>query len=318
MSEVVATIRRIDMIYNFMDKVDVLWKEGVRLLRFNLGKTTDYDVLIRDITAVKEKYSGMKVMIDIPYPGEKVRIRSNKSYDVRLGDCFFFCFNDNLCMDSLEPVRLSCRIDLALNDAVLYNDGEGMFTVIEKKDDGYVVEARGDFPMLDSKSISVKSPAKTTFSLKDITSVPMDYLALSFVESPEVIKEVKLLFRDAKIIAKIETLKGVENSRQIIDAADGIMIARGDLGLNVPVKDFFRIEKELAELAKERRKICYAATDIMQTMRNRFFPSRADINDFYNLMTLGVDGYVISLQLAVSDHVSNAFRYMKMMDERLQ
>lgn len=318
MSEVVATIRRIDKCYNFMNKVDVLWNEGVRLLRFNLGKSMDYDALTRDITAVKEKYSDIKVMIDIPYPGEKVRIRSNKSYDVHLGDCFFFCFNDNLCRDSLEPVRLSCRIDLTLNDTVLYNDGEGMFTVIEKKDDGYVVEASGDFPMLDSKSLSMKSPSKTAFSLNDIASVPMDYLALSFVESQEVIKEVKTLFQDAKIIAKIETLRGIENSRQIIDAADGLMIARGDLGLNVPIKDFFKIEKELADLAKEKRKICFVATDIMQTMRNRFFPSRADINDFYHLMTLGVDGYVISLQLAVSDHVSNAIRYMKMMDERLQ
>lgn len=318
MSEVVATIRRIDKCYNFMDRVDVLWKNGVRTLRFNLGKTMNYDELTKDIIAVKEKYLDLKIMIDVPYPGEKVRIRTNQSYDVCMGDRFFFGFYDDSETNSMDFIKLSCKIEMAVNDTVLYNDGEGMFTVLEKRDNGYVMEANGDFPMLDSKSLSMKSPSKTAFSLKDITTVPMDYLALSFVENPDEIQEVRSLFGDVKIIAKIETFTGARNSSLIIDAADGVMIARGDLGLNAPINSLFRIEKELAELAQEKGKICFAATDIMQTMRNRFFPSRADINDFSYLTTLCVNGYVISLQLAVSDHVATALKYMRVIDEQLQ
>lgn len=180
-----------------------------------------------------------------------------------------------------------------------------------------MVEANGNFIMLDSKSLSIKSENRSSFALDKITSVPMDYLALSFVEEPEVVNEVKTLFKGVKVIAKIETLIGVEKSEQILDSADGIIIARGDLGLNVPIRNLYRIEKKLADSAKEKGKICYAATDIMQSMRSRFFPSRADINDFFYLKTLDVDGYIISLQLAVSDNIRTTFRYMKMMDECL-
>lgn len=133
MSEVVATIRRIDKCYNLMNKVDILWNEGVKLLRFNLGKTMDYQTLTNDIAAIRERYLDMKIMIDIPYPGEKVRIRSDKSYDVQLGERYFFCCNEKHFMDtSYELIRLSCNIDLLVNDTLLYNDGEGMFTIIEK------------------------------------------------------------------------------------------------------------------------------------------------------------------------------------------
>ena len=115
-----------------------------------------------------------------------------------------------------------------------------------------------------------------------------------------------------------DIVAGARNSSRIVDVADGVMIARGDLGMNAPINSLFKIEKELAELAREKRKICFAATDIMQTMRNRFFPSRADINDFSYLTTLGVNGYVISLQLAVSDHIGAAIKYMRVIDEQLQ
>lgn len=315
MSEIVATIRRIDKCYGFMDRVAELYKNGVRTLRFNLGKTMSFDELTRDIIAVKERFQGMRIMIDVPYPGEKVRIRTDHSYDVHKGDSFYFGFEDE---DRANFIKLSCKLDLDIKDTVLYNDGEGMFTVLEKKENGYVMESNGDFSMLDSKSLSKKSASKTAFPIYDIEAVPMDYLALSFVEDAEEIREVRHVFKDVKIIAKIETLAGVRNSSVIMDEADGIMIARGDLGLNAPIHSLLKFENELAEMAQRKGKICFAATDIMQTMRNRFFPSRADITDFSYLASLGVDGYVISLQLAVSDNVSNAIKYMKMIDQRLQ
>lgn len=179
-------------------------------------------------------------------------------------------------------------------------------------------EANGDFSMLDSKSLSMKSTSKAAFTLNDIIGIPMDYLALSFVEDTNEIKGARSIFGDVKIIGKIETITGVKKCSQILEESDGVMIARGDLGLNAPINTLFAIEKELAGLAKEKGKVCYVATDIMQTMRNRFFPSRADINDFSYLTTLGLDGYIISLQLAVSEHIDTAIDYMRAIDDSLR
>lgn len=204
--------------------------------------------------------------------------------------------------------------DLCIGKKIIYDGGEGLFTITQKIDKNkYIVKSEGNFIMADGKSITYGESIKTNFDLNIVNIIKPDYIAFSFVDDLEELKQInsQICCSTCIKIAKIETQKSVNNIEPILENFDGIMIARGDLALNVEYTEFYDIQKKLAHYAKLHHSICYIATDIMQSFKTSFVPSRSDLNDLFFFKSLLTDGLILSLQLSISENINIAIECIK-------
>ena len=131
-----------------------------------------------------------------------------------------------------------------------------------------------------------------------------DYLAVSFAESGKQIQEMrKLLYpKKAKIIAKIETLKGIKKIDELIEASDGIMVARGDLGDNIPIEKLPIAQKHIITKCNRKKKMVITATEMLFSMINSKEPERAEVSDVANAVFDGSDALMLSEETAIGKY----------------
>lgn len=142
-----------------------------------------------------------------------------------------------------------------------------------------------------------------------------DFLALSFVENRENILEVKRMLQeygrsDMKIISKVESKTGVDNLDEIIEESDGIMVARGDLGVEVPVEFLPIIQKDMIRKCRENEKFVIVATEMLASMYTSSRPTRAEVTDISNAVFDGADAVMLSGESTVGQHPIEAVKYM--------
>jgi pyruvate kinase len=143
----------------------------------------------------------------------------------------------------------------------------------------------------------------------------VDYVALSYVSAASDIHELKeLMLKDGyltKIIAKIERQEALDNLSEIIDASDGIMIARGDLGLALPLEQLPFLERDIIAKCKEKNKFVIVATEMMLSMTEALSPTRAEVNDVATAVLLGADAVMLSEESARGKHPVETVTMMK-------
>ena len=142
-----------------------------------------------------------------------------------------------------------------------------------------------------------------------------DFIALSFVDSKENIREVKELLKqynreDMKIISKIESQTGIMNIKEIVDESDGIMVARGDLGVEIPIEKLPVIQKDIITYCREREKFVIVATEMLASMYESSRPTRAEVTDISNAVLDGADAVMLSGESTVGKHPIEAVQYM--------
>lgn len=142
-----------------------------------------------------------------------------------------------------------------------------------------------------------------------------DFIALSFVENRENIKQVKELLKlhgrtDMKIISKVESQAGVNNLEEIIAESDGVMVARGDLGVEVPIEYLPIIQKDMISKCREGEKVVIVATEMLASMYNSPRPTRAEVTDISNAVLDGADAVMLSGESTVGEHPVEAVSYM--------
>lgn len=148
---------------------------------------------------------------------------------------------------------------------------------------------------------------KIIVDIKDLKNIEwlknqkFDYLALSFTESAEQIRKIRKLI-DIKIIAKIETRKGVNNIREIIKEADGVMVARGDLGRHVPVEELPVFQKRIIRECNLKNKFVITATEMLLSMTKSKIPERAEVSDVANAVLDGSDALMLSEETAIGKY----------------
>lgn len=127
-----------------------------------------------------------------------------------------------------------------------------------------------------------------------------DYIAQSFVRSKNDIFKIRELVKDnIGLIAKIENREGIRNIDEIIDASDGIMIARGDMGVSIPIYEIPIIQKEIIKKCNRAGKFVITATQMLESMTDNFIPTRAEVNDVANAILDGSDYLMLSAETAV-------------------
>ena len=194
--------------------------------------------------------------------------------------------------------------------------------VIDKKNDFIVLKALGDGKIQDNKTINVPGVDLnldfiSEVDKKDITfaaSHACDYLALSFVNTKEDVIAAREIIKesggDACIISKIESHRGIKNIDEIIDESDGVMVARGDLGVEVPMEELPILQKNIIKKCREKGKFAIVATEMLASMYENPRPSRAEVSDVANAILNGTDCVMLSGETTIGKYPVPAVEIM--------
>ena len=195
--------------------------------------------------------------------------------------------------------------------------------VISKEEDGVTCRVVDGGILGNKKSLNVPGvhldiPFISEEDKKDIIYAANhdgNFLALSFVSTKEDVLEVKKILKeqnrdDMKIISKIESTTGIDNLDSIIEESDGIMVARGDLGVEVPMEQLPIYQKKIINKCRENGKICIVATEMLESMKKNYRPTRAEVSDVANAVLDGTDAVMLSGETTTGNHPIETVRYM--------
>jgi pyruvate kinase len=251
--------------------------------------------------------------------GPKIRVRRFKNSRVMLshGDTFF--------LDSSLPPGAgdekgvgvaydNLHRDVQADDILLLNDGQ-ITLQVEKVDDTRVhttVLVGGvlsDHKGINRQGGGLSAPALTEKDRDDIkfaAETGMDFVAVSFVRNAEDVEEARALFEAAggtgKVIAKIERVEALDHFDAIIDAADVIMVARGDLGVEMGYAELTGMQKRIIRRTRHKNKVVITATQMMESMINNPIPTRAEVSDVANAVMDGTDAVMLSAETAIGEY----------------
>ena len=300
---------------------------GVNVFRVNFSHA-DYDDVkerIRQIREINEE-RGYNVAILADLQGPKLRVGVMKEgVEVKAGDAFVFTTEE--CEGTKEKAFMTYKRfpkDVKVGEQILVDDGKLLFEVISTDKDKEVVTKVIIGGALKSKkgvnlpNTNISLPALTDKDKKDATFAleqEVDWIALSFVRTPEDLRILRDLIKQKSryrvpVIAKIEKPEAVENIDALIPYCDGLMVARGDLGVEVPMQDVPLIQKMLVRRAKEARIPVIIATQMMETMIENAVPTRAEVNDVANSIMDGADAVMLSGETSVGKHPLRVIKKM--------
>ncbi len=288
---------------------------GVDIFRINLSHS---DRETQRASIRKAKSLGAIVMIDLP--GPKLRIGDSSvplPYSVKIGEKIFFTSSSSGFMSSMPSFAIPRGVDFSKAETdmlILVDDGKLEFTVREVSSNGIVVQSESEGLLHPRKGVAF-SKDLTNFpalvdddrrAIAELAGEPFDMVAASFARNEDTITELRSELErhgsSARIIAKIEDPSGVKNIEAIIRAADGIMVARGDLGVCTPIAALPILQKRLVALAVYYRKYVIVATQMLESMTENLSPTRAEVTDVANAVLDGADAVMLSGETAVGKH----------------
>lgn len=301
------------------DKLLDLVKAGVNVFRLNFSHGSHEDKariigLIRDINELAPY--NIAILADLQGPKLRVGDIENNELQIAPGD--ILTFTNAPCVGNKERIYVSypnLHSDVKPGDLILIDDGklEVRVTEITATNDVKVVVVMGG--ILSSKKginlpdTKISLPALTEKDLIDLNFIidqQVDWIALSFVRQVKDITGLKAILKERnsriKVIAKIEKPEALTNIRDIIIESDGIMIARGDLGVELPVEKVPLIQKELIRKCMHRARPVIVATQMMESMIDRIKPNRSEISDVANAVLEGADAVMLSAETATGMH----------------
>lgn len=301
------------------EKLVALVKAGVNVFRLNFSHGTQEDKgrIIDMIEKINDTMPyNIAVLADLQGPKLRVGMIENNALKIEAGDKLIFTNVE--CEGTKEHIYVSypnLYMDVVPGDKILLDDGkmEVKVTAVKQNKDvevevtmGGVLSSRKGINLPDTK---ISLPALTEKDLDDLHFVltrNIDWVALSFVRKVEDIIQLKEILTKhnshIKIIAKIEKPEALNNLREIILESDGIMIARGDLGVELPVEKVPLIQKEIIRKCVHRAKPVIVATQMMESMIDRVKPNRSEITDVANAVLEGADALMLSAETATGQH----------------
>ena len=300
------------------DVMGEMVNQGMDCARINLSHATydDIDKIIDVIRQVrKEFHRPVAIMYDTKGPEFRTLSFKDGGVTLKKGDTIKMSKSCILGNEEEFGVNHSNAIDfIEVGDRVLIDNALFVLEVIDKKDDYVVLKALSDGKIEDKKTINVPG---VNLNLKFMSEVDKkdiafaakhacDYLALSFVNSKDDVVDARKIIEDAGgdalIISKIESHMGIENIDEIIDESDGIMVARGDLGVNVPLEKLPILQKEIITKCRQKGKFAIVATEMLASMYDNPRPTRAEVSDVANAILDGTDCLMLSGETTIGKY----------------
>jgi pyruvate kinase len=299
-------------------KIFELIESGADVIRLNFSHGS-YEDHKNIVDWVRDYPKSIAIMQDIQGPkirtgtaqvgtflkaGEVVELTSNESKST---DKSLFINYENLFTD-IKP-----------GERIFIDDGQLVMRVIDFNSNKMKANIEIGGELRDNQGVAfpdskLSVSAITTKDKQDLAygeEIGVDIVAVSFVRKASDIKEVKSLIKsNIKIIAKIELKEAMKNLDSIIDESDGVMVARGDLGVQLPLEQVPFAQKKILDTANYKGKISITATEMLQSMKTSFRPTRAEVTDITNAILDGTDAVMLSAETSIGDHPSIAVKVM--------
>ena len=298
---------------------------NVARLNFSHGTHEGHKAIIELIKKVREKLSlPIAIMLDTKGPEYRIKTFKDKKISLEDGDEFIFTTDDIIGDETRVSVTYKNLIEeLNIGDRILLNNGLVIFEVraLEGNDARCKVIAGGVVSDRKSMNFPGKTLGQEYLSDADKNDLlfgienQVDFVAASFVSCEADIRAVREFLdvnggEDIDVIAKIENRAGVDNIEEICKVADGIMVARGDLGVEIPFVEVPSIQKYLINKCRLLGKRVITATEMLESMIHNPRPTRAEISDVANAVYDGSSAIMLSGETAAGDHPSEAVKYM--------
>ena len=331
-------------------KVQEIVQAGAKMLRYNFSHNNPESIkkLIQDARDVIHETGSDDVEILADLPGAKMRFANFEptEYPVEKGTVYTFKSVDSAPADDSSMAVFSTDEFIPVNvphvgslakpgETMLVGDGEVAFKVIDViDDDTFTAQALNTRYVPSMKAIHLGSSIDEIDHMTDWTKdhiahlheIQPEWIAWSFVRSADDIKRNMTLVQTSddwqpKIMAKIETVQGVQNIAEICDVVDAIMIARGDLGLLAPTEKLGIYQKKITKIAKEKGVQVIVATQVLDSLLSYYVPQRAEILDLTNIVMDGADGILLAKETGISMtpgySVETALKIIKSVKEEL-
>ena len=309
-----------------VEKLTALVNAGMDVMRLNFshGDFTEHQQRVENLKAVR-KATGQTVAILQDLGGPKIRIGEFKDGAITLKTGQTFTLTTEKIMGDEKRVSVNYPLlpkEVKVGGHILIHDGKKklVITAIKGKEvickvihGGEMKSKRGvNLPgaYLSISSITEKDRADLEFGIKN----NVDFIALSFVRRPADIIELRDILKkrkcDARIIAKVETPEAIENIDEIIAQADGIMVARGDLAIEIPAEEVPAAQKMMIQKCNQAGKPVITATQMLESMIKNPLPTRAEVSDVANAIIDGTDAIMLSEETTLGDFPVEAVQMM--------
>jgi pyruvate kinase len=284
---------------------------GMNGVRINTayGDFTQYNITINNVREVAD----IPILFDIK--GPEIRLKVAQKRTVEKGEVVKVGFNS----EEISFNHDFCE-KMEVNDAVYIDNGKIRTQVVEKTDRMVHLLFMNGGVLDDGKGVNVpnKKLATPTFRKEDLEIIrfakqrDVEYFALSFVRSPLDLENFRSQVSgfEGGLIAKIENFEGVENFDEILNAADGIMVARGDLGVEIEPEKVPLVQKAIIRKCNQRGKLVITATEMLESMIQKPSPTRAEVSDVANAILDGTDTVMLSGETAVGIYPVDAVEMM--------
>ncbi len=317
-TKIVATISDMNCDVEFIKK---LYGAGMNVVRLNTAHQ-DFEGTKKVIESVRKVSDKIPLLLDTKGP----EIRTSKQteeMELKKGEKVIVTGDEKEKGGKIIYVTYKdFAKDVSAGKKILIDDGEIEFEVLKKKGNSLVCEVKNSGKVKAKKSVNVPDAHINLPSLseKDISYVNfavengIEFIAHSFVRGKKDLDEIqKILDRKKsgiKIISKIENHEGVDNIDEILENSYGVMVARGDLGIEIAAEKIPGIQRELIRKCIEARKPVIVATQMLHTMIKNPRPTRAEVSDVANAIYLGTDAIMLSGETAYGDYPLEAVKTM--------
>ncbi len=315
-TKIIATVGPASSDY---EKLVQLVEAGVDVFRLNFSHGTheDHQKVIDRVVYMNEKYN-VQIGLLADLQGPKIRIgdMENETVQVTKGDMITFTTKDVTGTKELVCINYEdFPKDVQAGERILLDDGKLVFEVIETNQvDEVKLKVIFGGPLSSKKGVNMPDsqlsiPSITEKDRRDLEFIlkqPINWIALSFVRQASDLMELKEIIASkkhpAKVISKIEKPSAVEHINKIIKHSDAVMIARGDLGVEMPMEKLPSIQKMIINKCIQRGKPVIVATQMMDSMITNPSPTRAEITDVANAVLDGCDAVMLSGETSVGAH----------------
>lgn len=317
-----------------VEKLKALVDAGMNVMRLNFshGDFNEHQNRIENLKKVVEK-TGKNIAVLQDLGGPKIRIGEFEKGLIVLKEGQTFTLTTEKVMGNEERVYVNYPLlpkEVKVGGYVLLHDGKKKLQITDIKGNnvitkvivgGEIKNKRGvNLPgaYLSISSITEKDRADLEFGIKN----KVDFIALSFVRRPADITELRGMLEKAKskagIIAKIETPEALENIDEIINLADGLMVARGDLAIEIPAEEVPLVQKMLIQKCNAVGKPVITATQMLESMIKSPVPTRAEVSDIANAIIDGTDAIMLSEETTLGDFPVEAVEMMTRVATRVE
>lgn len=305
-----------------------LVNEGMNVTRLNFSHGThpEHKKRIDTIKKLRDDLDEpIAIMLDTK--GPEIRIKTFKDGMIRIEQGQNFTLTSEDVEGDETRVSVTYKEiakDLKANDRVLIDDGLVEFTVISVDEKNVYMKAVNSGELSDRKgvnlpSVKVNLPTLTEKDIEDLIfgiENDVDFIAASFIRSAKDVLEIRKILEsnggdDIKIISKIENLEGVQNIDEIIDVSDGIMVARGDMGVELDEEDIPLVQKDIIRKCNLKGKFVITATQMLDSMIRNPRPTRAEVTDVANAILDGSSAIMLSGETAAGNYPVKSCEMMR-------